>query len=120
MIVCAVAAHVLRLACAVQDAHAAAVERLRVEHQASEDSSAAEHATALAAKQAEVEELVAKAARLQAIVDESAAAHKAHAELKELRIKSKCDSDPTSPPPALCVTCLSAVASAMHFAQRLP
>jgi hypothetical protein len=66
------------------------MQKVQAEHLAGEESTAAEHAAAQAAKQCEIEEIAAKVSKLQAIVDESAAAHKAHAELKEHRIHSKC------------------------------
>lgn len=76
--------------CGIQaDAQKAAEAKVQ-ETKEREEALAAEHNHALVAKAAEVAAVMEEKAKLQALVDESAAAHKAHAELKDLRIRSKC------------------------------
>jgi hypothetical protein len=66
-----------------------ALGRLNKELQEREVALGALHEEAMKAKEEEVQALAGEKAQLQALVDDSAAAHKAHAELKELRIKYK-------------------------------
>lgn len=67
-----------------------AAEATQQETREREAALAAEHNHTLELKAAELAAVVEEKAKLQALVDESAAAHKAHAELKELRVRSKC------------------------------
>lgn len=71
------------------DAEKAADAKLK-ETQEREASLAADHQHALEVKSSEMAAILEDKAKLQTLVDESAAAHKAHAELKELRVRSKC------------------------------
>lgn len=59
-------------------------------HAAAAAAAADERAAEAAAAAEERAALVGRLAQLQALVDESAAAHKAHAELKELKTRSRC------------------------------
>jgi hypothetical protein len=77
-------------AAAVQAQTHRALEQRAQEAAEREAALVATHETALAEQAAACAAAAEETAKLQALVDESAAAHKAHAELKELRIKSKC------------------------------
>jgi hypothetical protein len=60
------------------------------ESQEREAAMTAEHNHVLEVKAAELATILEEKAQLQALVNESAAAHKAHAELKELKVRQKC------------------------------
>ena len=76
----------------LQGAHEQALATVRSERDAAATAAAEAHAEEIARLHEERDALQARIAKLQALVDESAAAHKAHAELKELKLKHKCAS----------------------------
>jgi hypothetical protein len=74
----------------VQEAHAKAIADAEATQASAVAQLTEEHKVELKAIDSEKQKLLARLATLQDLVDESAAAHKAHVELKELRTKSKC------------------------------
>lgn len=74
----------------MQEAAKAAVTAKVAETEEREAARTAEHNHEMEVKAAELATVMEEKGKLQSLVDDSAAAHKAHAELKELRVRSKC------------------------------